>query len=143
MIKEKIPHDNPVGIQGFVFNIRKPLFADPKVRQALIYAFDFEWLNKTLAYGQYTRTRSWFQNSEMEAKGMPSPEELEILNPLEGPDPAGGFHHRVQPARDRWLRQRARQPRQGVGAAGRGRLEGRERQAGQGRQDLPVRVHGR
>jgi microcin C transport system substrate-binding protein len=58
------------------------LFADPKVREALIYAFDFETFNKTLAYGQYTRTRSYFQNSEMEAKGLPSPEELAILEPL-------------------------------------------------------------
>jgi microcin C transport system substrate-binding protein len=82
VIKEKIDHNNPVGIQGFIFNIRKPMFQDPKVREALIYAFDFETFNRTLAYSQYTRTRSYFQNSEMEAKGLPSPEELEILNPL-------------------------------------------------------------
>jgi len=91
VIKEKIPHANPVGIQGFIFNIRKPLFADRKVREAMIYAFDFETFNKTLAYSQYTRTRSWFQNSEMEAKGTPSPEELEILNPLKDQIPPEVF----------------------------------------------------
>lgn len=82
VIKEVIHHENPASIQGFIFNLRRPLFQDAKVRQALIYAFDFEWSNKALFYGQYTRTRSYFQNSEMEAKGLPSPEELEVLNPL-------------------------------------------------------------
>jgi microcin C transport system substrate-binding protein len=82
VIKEVIPHANPAGIQGFVFNLRKPIFQDRKVREALGYAFDFEWSNKALFYGQYSRTRSYFQNSEMEAKGLPSPEELEILTPL-------------------------------------------------------------
>lgn len=97
VIKEKIPHANPVGIQGFIFNIRKPLFADRKVREALIYAFDFETFNKTLAYSQYTRTRSWFQNSEMEAKGTPSPEELEILNPLKDQIPPEVFTTEYNP----------------------------------------------
>ncbi|HWA48446.1 MAG TPA: extracellular solute-binding protein [Dongiaceae bacterium] len=97
VIKEKIHHDNPVGIQGFVFNIRKPLFADRKVREALIYAFDFEWLNKNLAYGEYVRTRSYFQNSEMEAKGLPSPEELEILTPLKDQIPPEVFTTEYNP----------------------------------------------
>jgi microcin C transport system substrate-binding protein len=97
VIKEKIPHANPVGIQGFIFNIRKPLFADRKVREAMIYAFDFETFNKTLAYSQYTRTRSWFQNSEMEAKGTPSPEELEILNPLKDQIPPEVFTTEYNP----------------------------------------------
>ncbi len=97
VIKEKIPHANPVGIQGFIFNIRKPLFQDRKVREALIYAFDFEWLNKNLSYGQYTRTRSYFQNSEMEAKGLPSPEELEILNPLKDQIPPEVFTTEYNP----------------------------------------------
>jgi microcin C transport system substrate-binding protein len=97
VIKEKIPDDTPVGVQGFVFNIRKPLFADPKVRQALSYAFDFEWLNKNLAYGEYVRTRSYFQNSEMEAKGTPSPEELEILNPLKDQIPPEVFTTEFNP----------------------------------------------
>jgi microcin C transport system substrate-binding protein len=97
VIKERIPHKNPAGIQGFIFNIRKPLFADRNVRQALIYAFDFEWTNKNLAYSQYTRTRSWFQNSEMEAKGTPSPEELAILEPLRDQIPPEVFTTEYNP----------------------------------------------
>ncbi len=97
MIKEKIPHANPAGIQGFIFNIRKPLFADRKVREALIYAFDFESPTRPWSYGQYTRTRSWFQNSEMEAKGLPSPEELEILNPLKDQIPPEVFTTEYNP----------------------------------------------
>ena len=63
----------------------------------MIYAFDFEYLNKNLAYGQYMRTRSYFQNSEMEAKGTPSPEELEILNPLKDQIPPEVFTTEYNP----------------------------------------------
>jgi len=80
--KELVPHKNPQGMQGYVLNLRRPVFQDVRVRQAMILAFDFEWSNKTLFNGLYTRTRSYFQNSEMEAKGLPSPEELAILEPL-------------------------------------------------------------
>jgi microcin C transport system substrate-binding protein len=97
VIKETIPHENPAGIQGFIFNTRKPMFADRKVREALAYAFDFEWSNKALFFGQYTRTRSFFQNSEMEAKGTPSPEELEILNPLKDEIPPEVFTTEYNP----------------------------------------------
>jgi len=97
VVKETIEHKNPAGIQGFIFNIRKPMFADPKVREALIYAFDFEWSNKALFYGLYKRTRSYFQNSEMEAKGLPSPEELEILNPLKDQIPPEVFTTEYNP----------------------------------------------
>lgn len=94
---EAIEHANPVGIQGFIYNIRKPIFQDPKVRQALIYAFDFEWSNKALFFGQYYRTRSYFQNSDMEAKGLPSAEELEILNPLKDQIPPEVFTTEYNP----------------------------------------------
>jgi microcin C transport system substrate-binding protein len=97
VIKETIEHKNPAGIQGFIFNIRKPMFADRKVREALIYAFDFEWSNKALFYGLYKRTRSYFQNSEMEAKGLPSPEELDILNPLKDQIPPEVFTAEYNP----------------------------------------------
>jgi microcin C transport system substrate-binding protein len=63
----------------------------------MILAFDFEWSNKTLFYGQYKRTRSYFQNSEMEAKGLPSPEELKILEPLRGKIPDEVFTTEYQP----------------------------------------------
>ena len=95
--KEMIPHKNPTGIQGFIFNLRKPLFQDRKVREALIYGFDFEWSNKTLFFGQYARTRSFFENSEMEAKGLPSPAELAILEPLRGQIPPEVFTAEYNP----------------------------------------------
>jgi microcin C transport system substrate-binding protein len=95
--KELVAHRNPSGMQGFVFNLRDPQFDDARVRQALILAFDFEWSNKTLFFGQYTRSRSYFQNSDMEAKGLPSPEELAILEPLRDQIPAEVFTAEYQP----------------------------------------------
>ncbi|MBU2875152.1 extracellular solute-binding protein [Marinobacter salexigens] len=79
IIKEAIEHHRPTGMQGFVFNTRKQIFSDPKVREALTYAFDFEWTNKNLFYGQYARTNSYFENSDLASSGLPSGRELEIL----------------------------------------------------------------
>lgn len=84
IIKETVNHEIPTGMQGFVMNLRRPLFADPKVRQALAYAFDFEWTNENLFYGQYARTQSFFSNSELASSGLPAPAELEILEPYRG-----------------------------------------------------------
>jgi microcin C transport system substrate-binding protein len=69
-------------MQGFVFNIRRPMFQDPKVRRALAYAFDFEWTNRTIMYGQYDRTESYFSNTELAAEGLPSEAELALLEPF-------------------------------------------------------------
>ena len=80
--KETFARQLPAGMQGFAFNLRRPLFQDARVRQALGYAFDFEWSNRNLFYNQYTRTRSYFDNSELAARGLPSPEELALLEPL-------------------------------------------------------------
>lgn len=74
-------HDRASGMQGFGFNLRRDIFRDPKVRDALAYAFDFEWSNKNLFYGQYKRTRSYFDNSELAATGLPSDAELALLEP--------------------------------------------------------------
>jgi microcin C transport system substrate-binding protein len=82
IIKEEITLKQGKGMQCFVPNMRRAKFQDVRVRQALNYAFDFEWSNTNLFYGQYTRTRSYFSNSVMEAKGLPSPEELKLLEPL-------------------------------------------------------------
>jgi len=95
--KELIAHKQPAGLQGFIFNTRRDFFSDRKVREAITYAFDFEWSNKTLFFGQYTRTRSYFENSEMAARGLPSPEELEILNPLKGQIPDEVFTTEYNP----------------------------------------------
>lgn len=91
IIKKEIAHEIPQGIQGFVFNTRRQQFKDRRVREALIYAFDFEWSNKNLFYDQYKRSNSYFSNSEMAATGPPSPAEMEILKPFAAQLPAEVF----------------------------------------------------
>ena len=78
--KELIEHQNPQGMQGFAFNTRKEIFEDKRVREALSYAFDFEWTNKNLFYNAYKRTNSFFENSELASSGVPSGKELDLLN---------------------------------------------------------------
>ena len=85
--KEQIPNELPSGMQGFGYNLRRPIFQDPRVREALAYAFDFEWSNKNLFYGAYQRTRSYFDNSELAATGVPQGEELQILDKFRGQVP--------------------------------------------------------
>ena len=77
----------PMQAQGFMYNLRRDKFKDRRVRRALNYAFDFESLNKNIFYDQYTRIRSYFQRSDMEATGLPGPDELAILEPLRGKVP--------------------------------------------------------
>lgn len=89
--KVEIEHDMPQGMQAFFFNTRRAMFADPRVRQALNYAFDFEWTNKNLFYGAYTRTESYFANSELASREPPSPAELELLEPYRGQVPDDVF----------------------------------------------------
>ncbi|SEN17400.1 microcin C transport system substrate-binding protein [Pseudomonas sp. ok272] len=91
LIKEQIANGNPTGMQGFVFNLRRPLFQDIRVREALSLLLDFEWTNKQLFNGAYTRTRSYFENSEMAATGLPDPEQRAILDPLRQQLPAQVF----------------------------------------------------
>ena len=79
--KDLISHENPQGMQAFVYNTRREIFKDKKVREALSYAFDFEWTNKNLFYDAYKRTNSFFENSELASYGLPSKEELNYLNP--------------------------------------------------------------
>jgi microcin C transport system substrate-binding protein len=79
-----LPDESPSGAQGFFLNTRRPKLADVRVRKALDYAFDFEWTNKNIFYGLYTRTESFFENSDMKASGKPNPAELALLEPLRG-----------------------------------------------------------
>jgi microcin C transport system substrate-binding protein len=95
--KEEIPHEIPQGMQALVFNIQRPIFQDRRVRMALNYALDFQWMNKNLFYGQYTRTRSYFQNTKYEAKGLPSKEELAILEPIRDKIPPEVFTRQYDP----------------------------------------------
>jgi microcin C transport system substrate-binding protein len=97
--KQDIPNSRPAGMQAFAYNTRRPFFQDARVRQALAFAFDFEWSNKTLFYGQYTRTRSYFDNSELAATGLPSPAELAILEPYRGRIPDAVFTTEYNPPR--------------------------------------------
>ena len=90
-IKEEITLKQVEGMQSFALNLRRAKFQDVRVRRALNFAFDFEWSNANLFYGQYKRSRSFFNNSEMEAKGLPSPEELVLLEPLKDQLPAEVF----------------------------------------------------
>jgi microcin C transport system substrate-binding protein len=85
--RELVPDETPSGGQGWFINTRRDKFKDPRVREALGYAFDFEWTNKTVMYGAYARTSSPFQNSDMVASGLPSPEELKLLEPFHGQVP--------------------------------------------------------
>lgn len=78
--KEEIRHYSPTGMQAFVYNTRREVFSDSKVREALAYAFDFEWTNRNLFFGQYTRTQSYFSNSELASSGLPTGDELDILD---------------------------------------------------------------
>lgn len=81
VIRAEVPLHTPSGMQGYVFNTRRAIFADPKVREALAYAFDFEWTNATLFYGAYKRINSYFDNSELGATALPDAKESAILAP--------------------------------------------------------------
>jgi microcin C transport system substrate-binding protein len=95
--KEEIAHEQPAGMQAFIFNTRQPFFQDPRVRQALAHAFDFEWANKNLFNGAYKRTTSYFANSELASSGLPSPEEIKILEPFRGKIPEEVFTQEYRP----------------------------------------------
>jgi len=95
--KLRVDHNRAAGMQGFAFNIRRDIFKDPKVREALASAFDFEWSNRNLFYGQYTRSRSYFDNSELAATGLPEGMELAILEPYRGRVPDAVFTREYEP----------------------------------------------
>jgi microcin C transport system substrate-binding protein len=97
IVKEQIPNEEPTGMQCFAYNIRRPLFQDRHVRQALGYAFDFEWSNKALFFGQYTRTASYFSNTELASSGLPQGEELKILEKYRGKIPDEVFTSVYEP----------------------------------------------
>lgn len=78
----EIPHQHQVGMQAFVFNTRRDIFQDPRVRRALAYAFNFDWLNKNMFHGALVRTTSFFDNTELAAKGLPQGPELALLEPF-------------------------------------------------------------
>lgn len=97
LIRKEVPHGRPSGMQAFVMNTRRDKFRDPRVRRALAELFDFEWSNAQLFYGQYTRTRSFFDNSELAATGLPGEKELEVLEKVRGKVPAEVFTTAYEP----------------------------------------------
>ena len=90
--KKSLKHEIPTGMQGFFINSRKEIFKDPIVREALNYAFDFEWTNKILFFDQYKRTGSFFSNSDLASSGLPSGEELKLLKPFKDQLPKEVFN---------------------------------------------------
>ncbi|WP_094462765.1 extracellular solute-binding protein [Pannonibacter phragmitetus] len=95
VVKKEFPDNRPSGAQGWFFNTRLPKFADPRVREAIGFAFDFEWSNQNLFHGAYTRTQSFFQKTEMMAEGTPSAEELALLEPFRADLPEAVFEEAV------------------------------------------------
>ena len=82
IIRATLPDESPLGTQGWFLNVRRDKFKNPKIRQAIGLAFDFEWTDANIMYGVYARTTSFFQNSPMAAQGSPAPEELALLEPF-------------------------------------------------------------
>lgn len=97
LVKKTFPHRNNAGMQGFVFNTRKPIFQDPLVRRAIGLALDFEKTNRTIFFDQYTRSNSYFSNSELAAAGLPRGRELELLEPFRGQLPPEVFSEPLTP----------------------------------------------
>lgn len=97
MIQEELPDGKPTGMQSFVFNTRRTPFDDIKFREALLYAYDFEWANTQLFFGAYARNRSFFGNSEFEATGVPSKAELKLLAPFKDQLPEALFTTEYNP----------------------------------------------
>jgi microcin C transport system substrate-binding protein len=88
---ERVPESLPGGMYGLQMNTRRPVFSDPRVRQAMALAFDFQWMNRVLFYGSYNRITSYFSKSPMASSGLPSPAELKLLNPFRGKIPDAVF----------------------------------------------------
>jgi microcin C transport system substrate-binding protein len=87
----RFPHHRPEPVTGFVLNMRKPIFKDPVLREAVSYAFDFGWINRNLFHGQYHRTQSFFPNSELQAPPLPEGKELAILEQYRAQLPSAIF----------------------------------------------------
>lgn len=99
LIREVLPDNTPSGVQAYFINTRLPKFRDRRVREALSYVFDFEWLNENLFYGLYERMKSYFENSDLAARGLPSEAELAFLEPHRGAVPVEVFTKAFAPPR--------------------------------------------
>jgi len=95
--KAELKHSNNAGMQGFVFNTRRDIFKDRRVRRALSLALDFEWSNQNLFYNQYQRCNSYFSNSELASSGLPQGDELKLLEPFRSQLPPEVFTRQWRP----------------------------------------------
>ena len=95
--REEFPDENASATQGYFLNTRRPVFKDPRVRRALVYAFDFEWTNRNLFHGLYRRTTSFFENSDMKAEGLAGEAERALLAPFASTLPAEVFAEPFRP----------------------------------------------
>ncbi|MBT5229332.1 MAG: ABC transporter substrate-binding protein [Methylococcales bacterium] len=98
LVKTIFKHENNAGMQGFAFNTRRPIFKELAVRKALALAFDFEWANKNLFYNQYTRCDSYFSNTELASTGLPTGDELALLEPFRAQLPESVFTQAWKPS---------------------------------------------
>ena len=122
---ENFAHGRPSGMRAFVFNSRRQIFADRRVRHALAYAFDFEWINKSLLHGAYVRTQSIFDNSELASRDVPTGGELALLEPFRGQLPPEVFARPYRaPAGERGIRDGLRKARRLLAEAGWGVRDG-------------------
>ncbi|MDO5693999.1 MAG: extracellular solute-binding protein [Pseudomonadota bacterium] len=99
LVKGEFQHKLPTGFQSYVLNTRRPLLQDVRVRQALGLAVDYEWMNRQLFYNSYTRVRGLFGNTQCAATGMPSPQELALMEPLRAGIPPTAFGPAYEPPR--------------------------------------------
>jgi microcin C transport system substrate-binding protein len=98
MVKEELPIRPPARMQGYVFNLRDDKFEDPRVREALGYAFDFEWINKNLMYDSYERIDSYFHGEpDLASSGLPTGKELALLEPYRNQLPEEVFTKEYHP----------------------------------------------
>lgn len=97
--REVLKDETPSGVQAWFLNSRRPHLSDPRVRQALNLAYDYEWANKTLFYDLYKRTRSMFENSDLAATGLPGEAEMKLLEPFRAQVPPQVFAEEFQPPR--------------------------------------------
>jgi microcin C transport system substrate-binding protein len=120
-VKVEFQHRLPTGFQSYVLNTRREFLQDVRVRQALGLAFDYEWLNRQLFYNAYQRVNGLFGNTDCEAIGLPSPEEVALLNPWDKAIPASAFGPMTVPPRtdgDSSLRANLRQAKALLNEAG-------------------------
>ncbi|MGI9462819.1 MAG: extracellular solute-binding protein, partial [Aestuariivirgaceae bacterium] len=121
LIKADLPDETTSGAQGFFLNMRRAKFADPRTRQALGLAFDFQWSNDNLFFGLYRRTGSFFENSSLRAAGTPGKGEIALLEPLRADLPDAAFAEAIEPpvsngsGQDRQLLRQANQLLQAAG----------------------------